>query len=65
MAMSGLRLSFSYEHQDRDIQQFISALQSVVRELAPMGEPVRPAKGETENETGLFDIAIWRNDAER
>nr|WP_314804247.1 cysteine desulfurase family protein [Paenibacillus sp. MBLB1832] len=41
MAMSGLRVSFSADHQEQEIEQFISALQNVVRDLAPLrNQPV-------------------------
>ena len=39
-AVSGLRVSFSDEHQDKEIALFIAALREVVKELAPMlGKP--------------------------
>ncbi|KRE90396.1 cysteine desulfurase [Paenibacillus sp. Soil766] len=39
LAASGLRISFSDEHQAQDIAQFLRSLQEVVKELAPMRNP--------------------------
>lgn len=40
-AMSGLRVSFSDEHQEKDVELFVSALREVVKELALMlGKPI-------------------------
>lgn len=38
-AMSGLRVSFSFEHRESDVALFLSRLQEVVKELAPMRNP--------------------------
>lgn len=35
-AISGLRVSFSDEHQEKEIKLFVTALREVVKELAPM-----------------------------
>jgi cysteine desulfurase len=39
VAASGLRISFSDEHQAQDIALFLRSLQEVVKELAPMRNP--------------------------
>ncbi|OCT17227.1 cysteine desulfurase [Paenibacillus pectinilyticus] len=39
LAVSGLRISFSDEHTELDIAQFLRTLQEVVKELAPMRNP--------------------------
>ncbi|CAN7493555.1 cysteine desulfurase family protein [Paenibacillus sp. LjRoot56] len=39
VAASGLRISFSDEHQEQDIALFLRSLQEVVKELAPMRNP--------------------------
>lgn len=39
LAMSGLRVSFSDELQEQDIELFLRSLQEVVKELAPMRNP--------------------------
>lgn len=39
LAASGLRISFSDEHQAEDIALFLRSLQEVVKELAPMRNP--------------------------
>ncbi|SDM89423.1 cysteine desulfurase [Paenibacillus sp. yr247] len=36
LAVSGLRVSFSDEHQEKEAKQFVTALREVVRDLAPM-----------------------------
>lgn len=44
-AMSGLRVSFSFEHRESDVALFLSRLQEVVKELAPMKNPSAIQRG--------------------
>ncbi|UKS31133.1 cysteine desulfurase [Paenibacillus sp. HWE-109] len=44
-AVSGLRISFSDEHNEQDVEQFLAALRGVVRELTPMVQKPTDRRG--------------------
>ncbi|NQX65421.1 cysteine desulfurase [Paenibacillus alba] len=44
-AVSGLRVSFSEEHQEKEAEQFLAALREVVKELAPLLKQTSERRG--------------------
>ncbi|OPH47477.1 cysteine desulfurase [Paenibacillus ferrarius] len=44
-AVSGLRVSYSEEHQEKEAEQFLAALREVVKELAPLSKQASERRG--------------------